>query len=447
MTSLADDWGNRNGRLADALLRLVLRPGTWFYPIFGPMMLTAVGAAVALLLTAGAGLQRTAVWLLAAGLSVIPLICWLMPALTGDVILWTAAAINYPLPLGMLAASLALLLTVLSGRDLPWWVVCLAAVLIVLTDAMQEVTASAMFSSAMAVVIALRGRLNAKLWTLVGAATVAFAVHMSAGGLWKRAGLVVDISGEPFPSVALRGMATALSNLWYWAWPVWLVLIAALLANALRPGLERRLRFVLLLAACSTLLLVLVCGAYNNRYPAPGIALLRWVLLVDAAACVAFIVVAMALFLASTRLGHGPLLVWVAFVGSCVFPFASGALGRTQFVPLALLTVAAISIILPWLARLSAAEATSVVVVAFVVPAALWLDAARIGAAINRQFVDTRIVAPLETAANTGTREVVIPEVLPRPSMAYSRSFYLERYERAIAIYYGLPEGTLIRNP
>ena len=113
--SLADDWGNRNGRLADGVLRLVLRPGPWFYPLFAPVMLTAVGTALALLLRTAAGLRRMPVWLLAAGLSVVPMICCLVPALTGDVILWTAAAINYTLPLGMLAGSLALLLTLLGG--------------------------------------------------------------------------------------------------------------------------------------------------------------------------------------------------------------------------------------------------------------------------------------------------------------------------------------------
>ena len=78
-------------------------------------MLTAVGTALALLLRTAAGLRRMPVWLLAAGLSVVPMICCLVPALTGDVILWTAAAINYTLPLGMLAGSLALLLTLLGG--------------------------------------------------------------------------------------------------------------------------------------------------------------------------------------------------------------------------------------------------------------------------------------------------------------------------------------------
>ncbi len=445
--SLADDWGNRNGRLADGVLRLVLRPGPWFYPLFAPVMLTAVGTALALLLRTAAGLRRMPVWLLAAGLSVVPMICWLVPALTGDVILWTAAAINYTLPLGMLAGSLALLLTLLGGRDLPWWAVGLGAVLVVLTDALQEVTSSAMFLAALAVVVALAGRLGAKLWTLVGAAAAAFAVHMSAGGLWNRSSLVVDNSGDGFLLATLRGMATSVPGLWTRAWPVWLVLIAALALHGLQPGTESPVRRALLTGSGTMLALALVCGAYRNRYATLEIAALRWVLLVDVVTVIAFLAVGFALLKASKSLGHGPLLVWVAFVGSGLFPFASGSLSRTQFVPLALLTLAALTLAVPWLSRRSSTEASALVALALVTPALLWFDLARVGAAQNRHFVDTRIVAPLEAAAATGALEVQIPELLPHPSMAYSRAFYLERYEQAIADYYGLADGARIVNP
>jgi len=40
---LAHEWGEVNGRTSDSLLRAVLRPGPWFYPLFAPLMLTATG--------------------------------------------------------------------------------------------------------------------------------------------------------------------------------------------------------------------------------------------------------------------------------------------------------------------------------------------------------------------------------------------------------------------
>ena len=175
--------------------------------------------------------------------------------------------------------------------------------LVVLTDALQEVTSSAMFLAALAVVVALAGRLGAKLWTLVGAAAAAFAVHVSAGGLWNRSSLVVDNSGDGFLLATLRGMATSVPGLWTRAWPVWLVLIAALALHGLQPGTESPVRRALLTGSGTMLALALVCG------------------------------------------------------------------------------------------------------------------------------------------------EVQIPELLPHPSMAYSRAFYLERYEQAIADYYGLADGARIVNP
>ena len=94
---LWDDWAHRNGRLADAVLRLALRPGHGAFTVLNPVVLTLLGAACALWLGALRG-QRVNPTLLALGLLGLPLVLSVWPRLTGDTALWAAGAVNYLWP-------------------------------------------------------------------------------------------------------------------------------------------------------------------------------------------------------------------------------------------------------------------------------------------------------------------------------------------------------------
>ena len=261
---LAHEWGEVNGRTSDSLLRAVLRPGPWFYPLFAPLMLTATGLAVGAWLAATRPRGDRA-WLYPAGLLVVPFLLWLNPSFSGDAVFWTAGAMNYVLPLGAAAAGLAGTVRILGGDDLPWRWVVLTAVGLALTDSLHEIVSGALAAVAFVVIVTARGRLPIKAWVLAGTSLVAFAAHMCAPGLWMRSGRVADKAGAgSVVEQLIHSVAVSFNVLWgRTAW-IWLGLVAVLVwlgATARRRGL------VLSATAVGVGVLGLVSSAYTHRAP------------------------------------------------------------------------------------------------------------------------------------------------------------------------------------
>lgn len=436
--SLRDDWSRRNGRAADGILRLILRPGPWLYPVLAPIMFTGAGLALAKLTARVMGRQTTPPWMWAAGLSAIPVVAWLAPGMTGDVIMWTAAAVNYVLVGGLLAVCLVFLLELLAGRELPWPVVILAAVLAVLTDFLQEVASGALLFAALAAVVVRGPRLGAKAWVLVGASVTAFLVHVTtAQGLWRRSGLIADAKDAGLLEASLRGVAASAPELWWRTWPLWIILSVVLALEGLSH--ERRATRWSLLVGSGAAVGFSVAGALV-RHRSGGVASTVQVVLIAVVLIATMLLIGVALLLGSGKLGVGPLIVWAAFIGSCLFVFGSGATSpRGHFIPALLLLVTALSLSARLLRRFTPLQAVAVVVLTMMVPSAMWFDDARIGAVVNQRFVEARVVPQLEAAGRGEVSVVVLPGTLPRHDAAYARSFYLERYEKALRTYFAIP--------
>ena len=217
---LAHEWGEINGRTSDSLLRAVLRPGPWFYPLFAPLMLTATGLAVGAWLAATRARGDRA-WLYPVGLMVVPFLLWLNPSFSGDAVFWTAGAMNYVFPLGAAAVGLASMVRILDGDDLPWRWVILTAVGLALTDSLHEIVAGTLAAVAFVVIVTARGRLSIKAWALTGTSLVAFAAHMCAPGLWKRSGKVADNAGAGSVVEQLTHSVAVSFNV-FWGRTVWI---------------------------------------------------------------------------------------------------------------------------------------------------------------------------------------------------------------------------------
>lgn len=446
--SLQNDWMRRNGRLADGVLRLVLRPGPWFYPLFGPVLLTAAGIAMSGTAHLAARARSTQVWMWVASLSLIPLVCWVIPGTTGDVILWTASAVNYVLPLALLVGSISLFLLLLDGRSIRWPLVAAGAVMVALTDLLQETTSWSMMLVAVAVLALRRGRLTARLWLLTATALVTFVVHLTAPGLWARSDLIVDSGHSGFLETALRGVASSGAHLASETQLLWLGLAALLAVIGLRATTTSPERVALLTAAASTAGLVLVNAWHSARIPASGHSGLTSVLLTAGATMLAFLCVAIAFLVAHRQLGPGPLLLWVGLVGSCVLTFASGSTTpRVHFIPTTLLLLILVVLVAPAVGRLAPAQSVALAILLTTVPGALWFDEARLAAAANQRFVSSQIVAPLEAAGRGEATSVTIPRSLPRPAFAYRAAFLLDRYGTPLRIYYDIPDDIPIQNP
>ena len=450
---LAREWGEVNGRTSDSLLRAVLRPGPWFYPLFAPLMLTATGLAVGAWLAATRRRGDRA-WLYPVGLLVVPFLLWLNPQFSGDAVFWTAGAMNYVLPLGAAAAGLAGMVRVLGGDDLPWWLVGLTAAGLALTDSLQEIVSGALAAVAFVVIVTARGRLPVKAWVLTGASLAAFAVHMCAPGLWLRSGRVTDNAGSGSVIERLmHSVAVSFSVFWGRVFWIWLGLAVVLVWLGLTA---RRRGWLPLAAAAGIGVLGLVATAYTYRAPAgddtgqalpPQAAPFAALLLVLLP--VAFLVVWVVLARDRERLGWVPVVAWAGFVGSNVFVLGSGVAGdRVHFLPAALLLVTVLSLVSALTREVSGRARTGLVGVAWLLlglPSVSWADSAWVGLQANQRFVETEIIQPLKAAAPGS--EVVVPNNLPVPAMSYGFAFLMPRYEEALKVYYDLPRDLRITNP
>ena len=450
---LAHEWGEINGRTSDSLLRAVLRPGPWFYPLFAPLMLTATGLAVGAWLAATRARGDRA-WLYPVGLMVVPFLLWLNPSFSGDAVFWTAGAMNYVFPLGAAAVGLAGMVRILDGDDLPWRWVILTAVGLALTDSLHEIVAGALAAVAFVVVVTARGRLSVKAWVLTGTSLVAFAAHMCAPGLWKRSGKVADNVGAGSVVEQLtHSVAVSFNVFWGRTIWVWLGLVAILVWVAVT---SRRRGLVSLPTAVGVGLLGLVSSAYAYRAPVgddvgqalpPEAAPFATLLLVLLP--VVFLAVWVTLAHERERLGWVPVVAWAGFVGSNVFVLGSGTSGdRVHFLPAALLLVTVLSLVSALTRELVGRKRIGLVGITWVVlglPAVIWADSAWVGLQANQRFVETEIIQPLKAAAPGS--EVVVSTNLPVPSMSYGFAFLMPRYEEALKTYYDLPRDLHITNP
>lgn len=452
--ALVEDWTVRNGRVADAAVRLVLRPGTWFYPLFAPVMLTGIGVAAAWAALRGR-MGRPSVWVWAAGLLLLPTIFWLQPAFAGDGVFWASGAMNYAFPLGLLIASLGVFAHLVSGGDMPWWAMVPAVLLVVLTDAVQEMSSLAQLFVVLAVVIAGWRRMNAKLWVLSGTAVVTFIAHMSAPGLWKRAGIVADAAPGGTVERLANAVTISSSLLWERTSLLWLPVIGLCVLTALRGGAKRLDRIAGWVGAAGATSFFLAASIYRSRVsagtlpagPLEGVG--PYTALVVLTLAVAGIAVALSLWRAVPLLGYVPLLSWVAYFGNCGFVFASGIYGtRAQFPPTVLLALVLFGSVAA-LARTVRADrvAAAAVIAAMLVPSLAWADATRVRLARNHAFVQSRVITPLREASGVESGAVVIPALPPYPELTYGRAFQLPSLNGWFHAYFDIPGGVELSNP
>lgn len=449
---LADEWLRVNGRTSDSLLRAVLRPGQWFYPLFAPLMFTVTGLAVGFWLAATRR-PGDRCWLVCLGLLVVPTVGWLVPGASGDAIFWTAGAMNYVLPLGAAAGGLAVLVRVLDGAEVPWPGVVLAGLWLMFTDSLQEIVSTTLGAVAVMVVITAWGRLSSRVWVMTGMMAAAFAVHMSAPGLWARSGSVAEASETSGVTRVIQAAAASASHLSDRVPLLWLALIVLLMVCA---AVHRELRGAVTVAVGGLVLVGPLGSMYLTRMTASlqraDGSLVRVVpygaLLVGVLA-IAFLATWWVLAKGVRLFGWGPVVAWLAFVGSNVFVLGSGALTeRVHFLPTALLLVVVVSL-LSVVTRDVAEVWRRVVALGLVVvlghASLVWVDRVWVGLQANHEFVTERILQPLRSAAPGS--HVVVPNVLPVPTMSYGNAFLMPRYEKALKTYHGLPDDLTITNP
>ena len=204
---LWDDWAHRNGRLADAVLRLALRPGHGAFTVLNPVVLTLLGAACALWLGAFRG-RRVNPTLLALGLLGLPLVLSVWPRLTGDTALWAAGAVNYLWPtVAVVTVGVGHVAVAGGWEPERRWALCLG-LLGITGQLMHELASLAVGGMAVLTWLLARRQLGDGARVLVRLGWLGTLLQLAAPGLWGR----VSPSGPP------RTPSRAWTRRW---WPAW----------------------------------------------------------------------------------------------------------------------------------------------------------------------------------------------------------------------------------
>lgn len=325
---LWDDWAHRNGRLADAVLRLALRPGHGAFTVLNPVVLTLLGAACALWLGAFRG-RRVNPTLLALGLLGLPLVLSVWPRLTGDTALWAAGAVYYLWPTVAVVTVGAGHVAVAGGWEPERrWALCLG-LLDITGQLMHELASLAVGGMAVLTWLLARRQLGDGARVLVRLGWLGTLLQLAAPGLWGRVS-TFGPAQDPGPSLATKVVASMVTSTGRLA-PLWLAVLVVLLLGFRQVRGAARETALLGAASLANLLAVCAFWVFGHGVPvsyatvaAQG-ASLGWATTV--AIALGLLGVAAGLVALGPVWGLGPAYAWVAGCAALGPPLVMGLAG------------------------------------------------------------------------------------------------------------------------
>lgn len=469
VASVRWDLTERNGRLADALVRVLLRPGTWFFPLLAPFLATGVGVLCVVVASPGGwtGRRSTPWWLWGSGLLVLPVASMLNPGGFGQGIFWLSGATNYLLPTGLLLVSIALCRHFIVVGTMKVALLPAAVLLVLATTLLHEMSGLGLMAVVAVTVLLARSTLQWPAWTVLGAAVLGFAVHLSMPGMWGRAGRVSDAADAGLGERLLSSSALAGSAVWSSTAALWFGLVVVLVMAALcwRADTVRWRRAVLaagsvlVFAAANTVYLDTVTSRVSRN---SGIVSGMWwpTMAVVTTAAVVIGSVGWLLWCERQRLGTGPVLLWAALVGDLAFALAAGfRVPRVSLPTAILLAVLLLALVVhlsreiaakPHLVGLSPRAWRAAGLAMFAVGtgvSALWFVTTLQHVRANQEFAATQVWPELERAAHLKDGVVSFPRTLPYPDATHNRAFEVPHYRDQIRRWWGIPDSVDIVNP
>lgn len=480
-TTLAQWWSNYwfdytqvNGRATDALVRALLAPGPWLWPLLAPVVFTLVAVLLWRWAADGVG-PGSGGWRSvlpgAAGASWALIAIATLPGIGGDALFWMSSAVSYVVPSAITLFVGLRLAAYLRGEPTRTGQVVATGLAILAAHLLHEISS---FTTAALVASCwfLGGRAGDRRlvgWTCVSA--VGLAVQLLAPGFWARFGLFRGAGGDLGSVGWLQAVPTGAHHLWLMTWPVLIALVAlvgALLTTTTAAGRAPDRSAKLAAAAC-----VLGCAL------AVATRVLRATLFPPASAEVSLPLLAVS-WLAVTLLGGGLAAaarrLAAAGFRECALALV-GATGAALLpVVLGLATVRAVLPTFLWLlaATLAAAgpalqprraprtphgshtpharqgdlaasglAARRVAIAALACGCAIAVPASALvltGMAANAERWQPAALQ-LEEAARGQRTTVSLPASFPRPEYLYARAFDEGRYAGYLRLFYGLPDG------
>ena len=491
-TTFAQWWSNYwldytqvNGRATDALVRALLAPGPWLWPLLAPVLFTLVAVLLWRWAADGVGPGNggwRSVLPGAAGASWALIALATLPGIGGDALFWMSSAVSYVVSSAISLFVGLRLAAYLRGEPTRTGQAVATGLAILAAHLLHEVSS---FTTAALVASCwfLGGRVGDRRlvgWTCVSA--VGLAVQLLAPGFWARFGVFRGARGDPGAVGWLQAVPTGAHHLWLITWPVLIALVAlvgALLTTTAAAGR---------LPVRSARLAAAVCGLGCTL--AVAAMVLRAALFPPASAEVSLPLQAMS-WLAVALLGGGLAaaarllaadgfrecaLALVGAAGAALLPVVLGLATVRAFLPtflwLLAATLAAAGAALqprraphtpygshtphgprtPYGSHTSHARqgdlaasgpvARRVAIAALACGCAIAVPASALvlaGMAANAKRWQPAALQ-LEEAARGQRTRVSLPASFPRPEYLYVRAFDEARYGGYLRLYYGLPD-------
>lgn len=444
-----NDWMNRNGRSADAVVRALLRPGTEATSWILPAVLSVCSAAAWRWLPTGD--RPAARWAArVAMMCVVPVALQVAPSIAGNTVFWAAGFGNYVVP-----TALALLASSWFGRPPARTPLRLAVLSILAAGLLHELAGLTVVAVASVWWLVHRADLRRRDAVLLGAAWVGFVLGMAGPGRWQR---LEALAGDETGLVRwVSAAARYLSELLLQTWPVWATLLVVLaLAVAAVWGRStvlqrRRLLATVLTAVTAGVAAHLLARAWRSDPQrcsqvaplADGHTLPAVLMLLSAGVTV----VAVAALFVQLRphVGEAPLLLGAGLLGTLPLPMVTGQCAPRVWYPSLVWAMTLVVVVLALLVRGAVLPAAAIVAAAVVGAVLALRFAAMAEPALRANHESFRsVLEQIPATRTTGTGTIVFPEEVPFPQFGKEPVYRLPSIACGFRDYYDVPSGVIL---
>lgn len=446
------DWLERNGRSADAVVRLILRPGESATGWLAPALLTGCSAVgwrwLSLRLE---GTLKVASMILI--LTLIPISLLTAPSIAGNTVFWAAGMGNYVVPtaVAILAAS--------------WWVrpplsrtgLLVAAGCTLLAGLLHEMAALTVCATASIGWVVMRGRRYPYANTLFISALASLSVGFIGPGRWRRLdALVADSTGM---SRWLSSAARFTSEILLETGPLWIVFLLCLSGSvaAIWSSCEFRARRRLVLwSGASWAGALTTWGALKSWRP-EGVRCSQLMplepesrvgslIMLAAGATTALAVLGVCIMLVH-HLGRGPLLLAVGTLASLPLPMATGQCApRVWYVPLIWLLLA-ISVTIVESATKAATHRFPLTISAAVGLSLALIFHGKASPALKENYESFQtVVSQIPGVRDQGQGTITFPLEVPHPDFGKSPVYRLPSIACGFRVYFAIPDDVILDN-
>ncbi len=448
------DWSQRNGRSADALVRLLLRPGVPAMTWIAPAVITACCAAIWRWAPgrdrARPGVSIVAMILL---LTVLPVLLLTIPSVSGTTVFWAAGIGNYVVPTGL--ALLAASWLPKPPRSPGMLLVAVASIL--LAGALHELAAATVFSISHVWWVLNRRSVTRTAAMLIVSSYAGLLLGLSGPGRWRRVDALVGEETGLARWVSAGARFT--SELLLQAGPIWGVLLLGVLVAVVTTWRDQNVRHRqwLLIASGVAVLAGGLAWVLARSWRAGDLRCSQVVPLADdnavaavlmlASAALAVVALGVVLVLLRTALGDAPVLLGTGALATLPIPMITGLCATRVWFPPLVWTLTLLGVLL------------TLLVTRRYLPVLLLITVTAIGVLVAGRFLAIaepalranhasfeQVLEQIPATQQTGTGTITFPEEVPYPAFGKEPVYRLPSIACGFRTYYAVPDAVVLDN-